>query len=258
MVAVVAGAAAPVARRRRRRAPATIRSPQPEAPLAAETLPGRLVGAWPLPLARGAAGWLLPYATAARSTPASSATTARASTATSTRHARRRHRARRRLRAGRRLRRHRARALPRRRRQRRRPRRHRAARRHRRPRRRQRRQPRARRRHAGGDITAAGDDAARPARSSSSTARGALVIDLGAVAAAPTPWGDRGGFIVGGTLLVDGAGNVAPVPGRQVRDARVFRQVFAAGSAPTSDIISLDGDGVAYRRWSRRLGRPQR
>ncbi|HWE29703.1 MAG TPA: hypothetical protein VHB97_16955, partial [Polyangia bacterium] len=34
---------------------------QPEVPLAAETLPGRLDGAWPLPVARGAGAWLLPF-----------------------------------------------------------------------------------------------------------------------------------------------------------------------------------------------------
>ena len=71
---------------------------------------------------------------------------------------------------------------------------------------------------------------------------GAQTIALGSVHAAPAPWGDRQGFIVGGTLLVDGSGDVAPVPGRQVRDARVFRQAQAAGAQPTSDILSLDGD----------------
>ncbi|HEX9104633.1 MAG TPA: hypothetical protein VF997_20625 [Polyangia bacterium] len=72
---------------------------------------------------------------------------------------------------------------------------------------------------------------------------GARTIELGSVAAAPTPWGDARGFIVSGLLLVDGSGVVAPAPGRQVRDARVFRKPIAAGTLPTSDTISLDGDG---------------
>lgn len=70
---------------------------------------------------------------------------------------------------------------------------------------------------------------------------GARAIDLGAVAAAPTPWGDARGFIVAGALLVDGNGRTAPAPGRQVRDARIFRKPIAAGTLPTSDTISLDG-----------------
>lgn len=71
---------------------------------------------------------------------------------------------------------------------------------------------------------------------------GARALDLGHVLTAPTPWGDARGFIVAGTLLLDGAGALAPAPGRQVRDARVFRRPIAAGTLPTSDTISLDGD----------------
>ena len=71
---------------------------------------------------------------------------------------------------------------------------------------------------------------------------GARAIDLGSVAAAPTPWGDAHGFIVAGALLVDGSGKTAPAPGRQVRDARVFRKPIAAGTLPTSDTISLGAD----------------
>jgi len=36
---------------------------------------------------------------------------------------------------------------------------------------------------------------------------------------------------------------LSPAPGHQVRDARIFRKPIAAGTEPTSDIISLDGDG---------------
>lgn len=72
---------------------------------------------------------------------------------------------------------------------------------------------------------------------------GVRPIDLGAVAAAPGVWGDARGFIVSRTLLVDGAGARTPAPGHQVRDARIFRRPIAAGTQPTSDIISLDGDG---------------
>jgi len=70
---------------------------------------------------------------------------------------------------------------------------------------------------------------------------GARALDLGNVLGAPTPWGDARGFIVAGTLLLDGDGVIAPAPGRQVRDARVFRKPIAAGTLPTSDTISLDG-----------------
>jgi len=70
---------------------------------------------------------------------------------------------------------------------------------------------------------------------------GARAIDLGTVPTAPAPWGDARGFIVAGTLLVDPSGALAPAPGRQVRDARVFRKPIAAGTLPTSDTISLDG-----------------
>jgi hypothetical protein len=72
---------------------------------------------------------------------------------------------------------------------------------------------------------------------------GARAVPLGRVAAAPAPWGDARGFIVSGTLLVDGYGAIAAAPGRQVRDARVFRKPIASGTQPTSDTISLDGDG---------------
>ncbi|MCA1663768.1 MAG: hypothetical protein LC659_05795, partial [Myxococcales bacterium] len=72
---------------------------------------------------------------------------------------------------------------------------------------------------------------------------GARVLDLGAVATAPVPWGDARGFIVSRELLVDGNGALALAPGHQVRDARIFRKPIAAGTQPTSDIISLDGDG---------------
>ena len=71
--------------------------------------------------------------------------------------------------------------------------------------------------------------------------QGGHAIDLGAVAAAPTPWGDARGFIVAGSLLVDADGNRAPAPGHQVRDARVFSRPFAAGARPTRDTITLDG-----------------
>ena len=66
-------------------------------------------------------------------------------------------------------------------------------------------------------------------------------IALGPVAAAPAAWGDARGFIVSGSLLVDGSGATAPAPGHQVRDARVFRMPIASGTLPTSDTISLDG-----------------
>ncbi len=69
----------------------------------------------------------------------------------------------------------------------------------------------------------------------------AHTVPLGGVDAAPAPWGDARGFIVGATLTVDGSGDVAPAPGRQIRDARLFRRAVAAGSLPTSDTISLDG-----------------
>ena len=70
---------------------------------------------------------------------------------------------------------------------------------------------------------------------------GARTIELGAVSTAPTPWGDAGGFIVSGALLMDASGTIALAPGHQVRDARVFRQSYPAGNLPTSDTISLDG-----------------
>jgi len=72
---------------------------------------------------------------------------------------------------------------------------------------------------------------------------GARVIDLGAVATAPVPWGDARGFIVSRELLVDDNGAFSLAPGHQVRDARIFRKPIAAGTQPTSDIISLDGNG---------------
>lgn len=76
---------------------------------------------------------------------------------------------------------------------------------------------------------------------------GARTLALGTVAAAPSVWGDAHGFIVGGTLLLDGSdAAAAPAPGHQVRDARLFRKPIAAGTQPTSDIISLgppDQDG---------------
>ena len=72
---------------------------------------------------------------------------------------------------------------------------------------------------------------------------GARVIDLGAVAAAPVPWGDARGFIVSRELLVDDSGAFTLAPGHQVRDARIFRKPIAAGTQPTSDVISLDGNG---------------
>ncbi len=78
------------------------------------------------------------------------------------------------------------------------------------------------------------------------TPDGARLIALGRVNEAPSVWGDARGFVVGGTLLVDAAGDVGPAPGRQVRDARVFRKPIAAGTQPTSDSISLgppSGDG---------------
>jgi hypothetical protein len=69
---------------------------------------------------------------------------------------------------------------------------------------------------------------------------GARVLDLGTVATAPVPWGDDAGFIVSGRVLLDGAsGAMSLAPGRQVRDARVFRMPVAAGTLPTSDTISL-------------------
>lgn len=68
---------------------------------------------------------------------------------------------------------------------------------------------------------------------------GARAIALGRVAAAPSVWGDAHGFIVAGTLLVDGDGGVTPAPGHQVRDARLFRQPIAAGTQPTTDRICL-------------------
>lgn len=70
---------------------------------------------------------------------------------------------------------------------------------------------------------------------------GARAIDLGAVAAIPSLTGDARGFVVGGTRLVDGAGALVPAPGRQIRDARLFRQSIAAGTLPTSDRVTLDG-----------------
>jgi hypothetical protein len=57
------------------------------------------------------------------------------------------------------------------------------------------------------------------------------------------PWGDARGFIVSRELLVDDSGDFALAPGHQVRDARVFRKPIAAGTQPTSDVISLDGNG---------------
>jgi hypothetical protein len=72
---------------------------------------------------------------------------------------------------------------------------------------------------------------------------GARVIDLGAVATAPVPWGDARGFIVSYELLVDDSGAFSLAPGHQVRDARIFRKPIAAGTQPTSDVISLDGNG---------------
>lgn len=70
---------------------------------------------------------------------------------------------------------------------------------------------------------------------------GARAIELGRVAAVPSLWGDARGFVVGGTLLVDGAGALGPAPGRQIRDARLFRAPFAAGTQPLRDRVSLDG-----------------
>jgi hypothetical protein len=70
---------------------------------------------------------------------------------------------------------------------------------------------------------------------------GARAIDLGRVAAAPTLWGDSDGFVVAGTLTVDADGRVAPAPGRQVREARLFRAPIPAGTQPTSDRITVDG-----------------
>lgn len=95
---------------------------------------------------------------------------------------------------------------------------------------------------AGGDIAA---DGPTPLTATLTLVDGdgAVAIDLGSVPTAPTPWGDSRGFIVAGTLLLDGAGALAPAPGRQVRDARLFRRAVAAGTLPTSDTISLDGDG---------------
>ena len=72
---------------------------------------------------------------------------------------------------------------------------------------------------------------------------GARVVELGTVATAPTPWGDRDGFIVSSRLLLDGSsGAMSLAPGRQVRDARVFRMPIAAGTQPTTDTISLGDD----------------
>ena len=72
---------------------------------------------------------------------------------------------------------------------------------------------------------------------------GARSLALGRVAAAPTLSGDAAGFIVGGTLLVDGEGRLSAAPGHQVRDARVFRRPLVAGTLPTRDSIALDGNG---------------
>lgn len=69
----------------------------------------------------------------------------------------------------------------------------------------------------------------------------ARAIELGSVAAAPAPWGDARGFIVSRTLLVDESGALSPAPGHQVRDARIFRKPIAPGTQPTSDVLSLDG-----------------
>ncbi|MDB4970584.1 MAG: hypothetical protein JWN44_6273 [Myxococcales bacterium] len=70
---------------------------------------------------------------------------------------------------------------------------------------------------------------------------GARAIDLGRVAAAPSLWGDADGFIVAGTLTLDAGGRIAPAPGRQIRDARLFRAPVPAGTQPTSDRITIDG-----------------
>ncbi|HEY2745080.1 MAG TPA: hypothetical protein VGL86_10675 [Polyangia bacterium] len=93
----------------------------------------------------------------------------------------------------------------------------------------------------GGDIAADGPTPLSAALALVDHDGGARAIPLGGVDAAPAPWGDTQGFIVGATLVVDGSGVVAPAPGRQIRDARLFRRASAAGAQPTSDIISLDG-----------------
>ena len=61
VVAIVAGCGQRRAARRRRRQASDDPLTLPETPIAAETLPGTLDGAWPLPVARGAHGWLLPF-----------------------------------------------------------------------------------------------------------------------------------------------------------------------------------------------------
>jgi hypothetical protein len=71
---------------------------------------------------------------------------------------------------------------------------------------------------------------------------GASAVELGRVPTTPSVWGDANGFIVGGTLCVDDAGTAWLAPGRQVRDARVFRKPAPAGTLPTSDTISLGDD----------------
>lgn len=70
---------------------------------------------------------------------------------------------------------------------------------------------------------------------------GARAVELGRVPGPPSLWGDARGFVVGGTLLVDGALATRPAPGRQIRDARLFRKPYAAGTTPARDRISLDG-----------------